>query len=307
VVDQRVAVVVNPTKQADLAGSRSRLDLAVTQLGFSPPQWHLTTPDDHGAVTARRLADEGFGLVLVWGGDGTVKSVARGLLHTPTAIGLLPAGTGNLLARNLDVPLHLAAAVRAAYLGRDRVIDTLAVSLGRGDVRTSLVMTGTGWDAAMMDVGHQLKRRLGWGAYAVEGVRRLREHPLRLRISVDGGEPQRMYGRSCIVANVGTLVAGLQLLPEAEPDDGLLDVLVLDPTNPLDYARTSWTVIRGQGTEADPARTWLRGREVIITTHASRERQIDGDPVEPGHGFAVRVRPRSLTVRVPVSESAQVR
>jgi undecaprenyl-diphosphatase len=235
----------------------------------------------------------------VWGGDGTVTSVAEGLLHSPTRLGLLPAGTGNLLARNLDVPLHLTSAVRTAYLGADRCIDTLAVSLGGGDVRTSLVMTGTGWDAAMMDAGQRLKRRLGWGAYAVEGARRLRDHPVRLRISIDGGEPQRLYGRSCLVANVGALVAGLQLIPEAAPDDGLLDVLVLDPTNPVDYARTSWTVIRGTGSHTDPARTGFRGHEVVVTTHAARQRQIDGDPVEPGHGFHVRVRPRSLQVRVP--------
>ena len=120
-----------------------------------------------------------------------------------------------------------------------------------------------------------------------------------MRISVDGGEPQRMYGRSCLVANVGSLVAGLQLIPEATPDDGLLDVLVLDPTNPVDYARTSWTVIRGAGSDADPARTWLRGREVMVSTHSAHERQVDGDPVGAGHGFHVRVRPQSLFVRVP--------
>lgn len=301
----RAAVVVNPTKFSDLAAAQSRLDLAVTQLGHPAPRWCQTSDDDRGDNTARRLADEGYDLVLVWGGDGTVTSVARALQSTPTRLGLLPAGTGNLLARNLGVPLHLPGAVRTAYLGDDRVIDTLAVSLGKGDVRTSLVMTGTGWDAAMMNVGHHWKRRFGWGAYAVEGVRRLREHPLRLRISVDGSEPERMYGRTCLVANVGTLIAGLQLLPDARPDDGLLDVLVIDPTNPLDYARTSWTVVRGRSTDADPARTWLQGREAIITTHANRARQIDGDLVEAGHGFQVRVRPRSLTVRVPMSRSGR--
>jgi len=289
--------VVNPTKVNPAA--RQQLDLAVTQLGFPAPEWFVTTLDDFGAGIARQLAANGCPLVLVWGGDGTVTSVAHGLHGSGSSLGLLPAGTGNLLARNLGVPLHLAGAVRTAYLGRDRAIDTMAVSLGGGDVRTSVVMTGTGWDAEMMDVPRTMKQRIGWGAYAVTGLRHFRQHPLRLRVSVDGGEPQRLYGRTCLVANVGTLVAGLQLVPEASPDDGLLDVLILDPTNPLQWARASYTVVRGVGTDTDPGRTLLRGREVIVSTHAPHARQIDGDLVTPGHGFAVRVRPRSLVVRVP--------
>lgn len=293
------AVIVNPTKFNDVNARRAQLELAVKQLGFDPPSWHLTSLEDFGAEHAKRLADEGCDLVLVWGGDGTVTAVAHGLNETGVPLGLLPAGTGNLLARNLDVPLSFPGAVRVAYLGRDRIIDTIAVTLARGDTRTSLVMTGMGWDAAMMNVDDSLKDRIGWVAYAVQGLRRLREHPLRLRISVDGQSVQRYYGHSCLVANVGTLVAGLNLLPEAQPDDGRLEVLVLDPQSPLQWARTSWTVARGKSTDHDPSRTVLRGREVTVTTSSVKDRQIDGDVVEPGHGFTARVRPRSLHVRVP--------
>lgn len=295
----RAAVVVNPTKLPDLAAARSRLDLAVQQLGFEPPTWIPTTLEEQGTTQARGLVHSDVDLVLVWGGDGTVNAVADGLVGSNVPLGLLPGGTGNLLARNLDIPLYLSGAVRTAYLGRDRAIDTLAVSLGHGVLRTSLVMAGTGWDAAMMDVNETLKARIGWAAYALEGAKQFREHPLRMRISVDGSPPTRYYGRTCLVANVGTLVAGLQLVPEAKVDDGLLDVLVLDPTRPTAWVRTSWTLARGKSPANAPGRTLLQGREVVVTTHSPRPRQIDGDLVEPGHGFRVKVRPRSLVVRVP--------
>ncbi|MFZ0322610.1 MAG: diacylglycerol kinase family protein [Actinomycetes bacterium] len=301
----RAAVIVNPTKFTDLDLAQSRLDVAVRQLGFEPPTWITTTADRPGTDQARDVLAEGVDLILVWGGDGTVNAVADAMISGGVPLGLLPGGTGNLLARNLGVPLYLSGAVRTAYLGLDHAIDTLAVSLGQGVVRTSLVMVGTGWDAAMMDVNETLKQRIGWAAYAFEGAKQFREHPLRMRISVDGSPPTRYYGRTCLVANVGTLVAGLQLVPEAKVDDGLLDVLVLDPTRPAAWARTTWTLARGKSPGNAASRTLLQGHEVVVSTHAARPRQIDGDLVEPGHGFRVKVRPRSLVVRVPQHPSGR--
>jgi diacylglycerol kinase family enzyme len=122
---------------------------------------------------------------------------------------------------------------------------------------------------------------------------------MRLRMSVDGGPVQQVYGRTVLIANVGTLVAGLDLLPEAEPDDGFLDVLVIDPSTPLDWMRTTAGIVRGRGSAGDPSRTLLRGRDVVVTTGHPRKRQVDGDLVSDGVGFRVRVLPQALTVRVP--------
>jgi diacylglycerol kinase family enzyme len=294
-----VALVLNPTKVGSLRRARRRIADIASDLGVDNPRWLPTTEDDPGPGQARQALDDGATMVLVWGGDGTVTAVASVLSGTGVPLGLLPGGTGNLLARNLGVPLHLAEAVSTAYRGRDRAIDLLDVYLGHGEHRISTVMCGTGWDAAMMAAPERLKKRLGWGAYAVEGARRMRQQPMRLRLSVDGGPPQRIYGRTVLVANVGTLVAGLRLLPESEPDDGLLEVLIVDPESPLDWLRTTADVVRGRGAERDPSRTLLRGRDVVVSTGHRRRRQIDGDLVGSGYGFHVRVLPGALKVRVP--------
>lgn len=294
-----VAVVVNPTKVGDPARARLRLDRLLAGIDEPPARWLPTTAEDPGPGQARQALDGGATLVLAWGGDGTVTAVASVLAHGAVPLGLLPGGTGNLLARNLGIPLDLTEAVTAAVRGRDRRIDLLDVYLGHGEHRVSTVMCGTGWDADMMAAPEQLKKRLGWGAYAVEGARRIRQQPMRLRLSVDGAPPQRLYGRTVLVANVGTLVAGLQLLPESQPDDGLLEVLVVDPASPVDWLRTTVDVVRGKGSAGDPSRTLLRGRDVVVSTGHRRHRQIDGDLVRSGYGFHVRLMPGALAVRVP--------
>ena len=162
-------------------------------------------------------------------------------------------------------------------------------------------MCGMGWDADMMGAPEGLKKTVGWGAYAVEGARHILKKPMRLRLSVDGGPEQHLHGRTVLIANVGMLVAGLNLIPEAQGDDGLLDILVIDPSSPVDWARTTTGILLGRGAADDPSRTHLRGREVIVSTGHARGRQIDGDTVGDGHGFRVAVLDKALTVRVPTS------
>lgn len=294
-----VAVVVNPRKVGDLRRARSLVDARVMALGDPAPAWFETTADDPGPGQARRAMRDGATTVLAWGGDGTVTGVAAALALTDVALGILPGGTGNLLARNLGIPLSLRDAVDTAVRGDRRRIDLLDVYLGKGQRRIGAVMCGTGWDADMMAVPEGLKRALGWGAYVIQGARRVRQQPMRLRMAVDGGPEQHVYGRTVVIANVGTLVAGLELLPEAVPDDGILEVLVIDPSSPLDWVRTTAGILRGKGSDGDPSRTLLRGRQVVVTTGHARSRQVDGDLVGDGFGFSVKVLPRALAVRVP--------
>lgn len=294
-----VAVIAHPGKVGDLSLAHSLVDRVAKSVGQPAPAWFETSPDDPGPGQARRAIEQGATTVLAWGGDGTVMGVASCLVNSDVSLGIVPGGTGNLLARNLGIPLDARGAVEVALTGRDRRIDLLDVYLGRGQRALSAVMCGMGWDADMMAAPEGLKRRVGWGAYVLQGAKHLRKPPMRLRLSVDGGPEQHLYGRTVLVANVGMLVAGLDLIPEAEADDGLLDVLVIDPTTPRDWARTTAGILGGKSAESDPSRTHLRGHEVIVSTGHSRGRQIDGDTVDDGYGFSVSLLGRVLSVRVP--------
>jgi undecaprenyl-diphosphatase len=122
---------------------------------------------------------------------------------------------------------------------------------------------------------------------------------MNLRISVDGTEPVVMTGRTVLVANVGSLVAGFDLIPEAVPDDGFLDVLVIDPKTPTDWVRTKASIAFSRGSANDRSQTLMRGREVLVQTGHVRKRQIDGDLVSNGANLRVTVNPGALSVRVP--------
>ena len=226
-------MIVHPGKVGDRRDAQTRLAGHAEAAGHSMPTWVETSADDPGPGQARAAANAGADLVMVWGGDGTMIGVAEALVGTGVPLGILPGGTANLLARNIGIPLGLGGAVATAFRGRSRAIDLLDVDLGNGERRVSAVMSGAGWDAEMMAAPDASKRRLGWGAYAIEGARGMvRTKPMQLRISVDDGPEQRLAGRTVLIANVGMLVAGLMLVPGASPDDGLLDVLVIDPTSP---------------------------------------------------------------------------
>jgi hypothetical protein len=166
----RVAVVANPTKSGDPYWSRRLLGV-LERAGLPDARWLPKTAEDPGPGQARRALADGVELVVVAGGDGTVRSVGTVLAGTGVPMALLPSGTGNLLARNLRIPLEVEAAARVATSGR-----TVGLDVGRAeDGECFLVMAGTGFDAAMLrDTSDRAKVWISWAAYVVAGLRHLR-------------------------------------------------------------------------------------------------------------------------------------
>ncbi len=288
-------LIANPTKVADLAALLERVADRSAELGLPVPRLVTTTVEDPGVGQARDAAAQGAGLVLVAGGDGTVRAAAEGLAHSGARLGILPQGTGNLLARNLDIPQDEDDALDVALTGADRTID-----LGRLDDGTAFaVMAGAGFDALMMrEAPEGLKSAVGWGAYVVGGLRGLRHRRLHLTLRLDDAPPRQALVRTVLVGNVGTLTAGLQLLPDASPDDGLLDVALVAPRSLKD-----WIVLVAGGVvgrhRPDTRLELLRARRVEVRTRRAEARQVDGDLIDDGRGFIAEVDPGALVVRVP--------
>jgi diacylglycerol kinase (ATP) len=302
--DVRVTAVVNPTKLDPASGgigeARSRLRMLLARHGATLV-WTETTRDDPGTGQAREALRAGTDLVLAWGGDGTVTAVATAMAAQDSAgrvpMAILPGGTGNLLARNLGLPLRMEDAVAVAATGTDRAIDVLDVGLG-GRVVLGTVIAGIGADAELVDASEGLKRRLGPMAYVANATRAARSPRMRVGVSVDGSKPRWSRARSVLVANVGGLVGGLNVAPEARPDDGWLDVVLLSLSSPRDWAVAAASLVR-RTAAADRGRTHLRGRRVTVVTRGEHPRQVDGDQVGPGTRLEARVRPGALLVRVP--------
>ena len=258
----------------------------------------VTEKAEDGVTAASSAALDGIDLVVAVGGDGTVRGCAEGLARTGVPLAIVPHGTANLLARTLRVPGHPKAALGVALAvtpgtgGVDRTID-LAVA----DEVPFTAMAGMGLDAAVV-AGTRLKHQFGWLAYAVSGAAHLALPPARFSSRLDSGAPVERTARSVVVGNSGLLPGGFSLLPDARPDDGLLDVGVLAPHGPLGWPRLATRVLARSHHE-DRMLERFQARKVEISATTPLPREVDGELVAASHSLTVTVVPSALTVRMP--------
>ncbi|WP_078857764.1 diacylglycerol kinase family protein [Streptomyces sp. NRRL F-4474] len=289
--------------------------------GFTTQRWTSTTVDRPCGSLAEECAAGGVGLVVVCGGDGTVRVCADVVAGTGIPLALVPCGTGNLLARNLGLPSDPATALDEALAGGDFSIDVGRV---RGDglpPTRFTVMAGAGFDAAMVrDASEVLKAHLGWAAYALSAVRHLRDPRMRLSVRLDGGRRIRRRARMVVVGNVGALQAGLELLPRARPDSGRLEVVLFDPRGAVGWlaaaAHLASRVVRRPG--AAPAAggpggavsvaagslEYFGATRIEVRFARAQDREVDGDTVGRGARLTVETEPGALRIRLPHAPGA---
>lgn len=292
------AVVANPIRVEP--GVRARITAVCTNLGWAEPLWLETTIDDPGTGQARAAVEQGADVVLACGGDGTVRSVAQALAGTGVALGLVPMGTGNLLAKTVGVPSDAAAATRVALSGDDRTIDVGRIRVDDDEEeRVFLVMAGTGLDAVVMEkTGEAMKARVGRLAYFISGFRSMFGPQTRLTIRVDDGPVLRRRSRTVVVGNIGTLLGGLVLMPAATFDDGRLDIVNIAPKGFAGWVAVLLRVMTRKRRGHQRVEHW-QAASVVITTEAPQAAQIDGDPIGDVSELHLCVDPGVLVVRVP--------
>ena len=295
---RRCAIVVNPIKIPDWAAFRRHVEVDCRENGWRP-MFLETTPDDPGRGMTRAALQAGVDLVMVAGGDGTVRVVCSELAGTGVPLGLLPSGTGNLLARNLGVPLDESEALRVVLQGRRDAIDLIEVLIDDADEPEHIaVMAGIGLDARIMSATDDgLKKVIGPAAYvmAVGDAANLPSFDVTIRL--DDDEPLRRHAGLVMVGNVGSLQGNVQLLPDAQFDDGLLDLFVASPASVADWLRITTSVFLPvpEASEIDRG----QGRTVMIETAEPVEYQLDGDAAGECRRMSATVVPQTLIVMVP--------
>lgn len=313
------AVIYNPVK-VDIDVLREAVNTEAAAAGWAESIWFETSVDDIGqGVTAEALA-RGVDLVIVAGGDGTVRAVVEAMRGHSVPVGLLPSGTGNLLARNLKMTLNdMPESVRTAFVGQDRAIDLGMIRIERDDKSRDehafVVMAGLGLDAKMItNTDEDLKKKAGWVAYVKALVASLRDpEELHLRFRLDDDVAKRATVHTLILGNCGSLPANILLMPEAALDDGMFDVMMTRPGGAAGWIRVwvkiAWTngIVRRTKAGRALAGEYKNDGDLRYDTGAkftarfSRPQQIelDGDEFGKAIAFKAWIEPGQLRVRVP--------
>jgi len=314
-VDKRAAIVYNPTKFDDLSLLRRRVESEVLAAGWQPTLWLETAPDDVGHEQTRRALAAGVDLVLAAGGDGTVRAVSSELAGSGVPMALLPTGTGNLLARNLQVPLDTDAALRLALSGPTRAIDVVRCTWDGGTERF-VVMAGLGLDARIMaDTSEDLKKVIRSGAYVVAAVQNAVPDPFTVRVELDGdddsgagaGAPAASAASAehrvvmALLGNVGTITGGMTIFPQAAPDDGRVDLLLTGPNRITDWAKVGAGLLIGQDVDGV---SHQQARRLTLTTPEPVPFEVDGDPVGRTRKLVAEAEPAALRVVVPPASTS---
>lgn len=321
IADRYAAVVYNPIK-TPLKKLRKNVNAAASRAGWAETLWFSTSETDAGQNATRRALRQGASVVLAAGGDGTVRAVAEALRDSEVPLAIVPLGTGNLLARNMQLPLgSLEESARIAFGGVDRAIDVGVASVTGLDGATSdyvfLVMAGLGLDAQMLAATRSdLKKQVGWLAYVDAGVRVIpKSEPFRIRYSLAARAERHAHVSTILVANCGLLPGNIQFLPDAEIDDGILDIAVLQPKGVLGWLkiwrRVTWEngvlrrssvgrrIIRLNEDMNERTMTTLRAGDIRIALEMPQAFELDGDEFGVVRSVFLRADPQSLIVKVP--------
>lgn len=291
----KVAVVAHAGKS--FGGGLTELRRELERQGATDPTWIEVPKSRFAPKQVKRALEDGAELLFVWGGDGMVQRAVDAMAGSKTPLAILPAGTANLLATNLGIPQDIERAVAVGFRGERRLLD-----VGRFNGERFAVMAGAGFDAAMIEQADgKLKDRLGRVAYVWTGSQNLRAKPFKAKIDVDG-VPWYAGDASCILfGNVGHLFGGIEVFRDGRPDDGRLEVGVVNAEGITDWMRTIARTAAGHP-ERSPLVQTTSAEKIKVRLNRKVLYEVDGGDREKVKSFTVKVQPAAITICVPRAE-----
>lgn len=278
----------------DAARARAELASAIVDRHGDPAEVFVTERTGHARELTRAALSRGVRLVMAWGGDGTINEVASGLVFGEVPLGIVPAGSGNGLARQLGISSQPAEAIRRAISAEPRAID-----VGQLEDRMFVNLAGIGFDAHVASQFNEHGGRRGLSVYARLSARALMTYaPANYTITADGSGPTTCVRAVLVtIANSPEFGNGAIIAPDARVDDGLLDLVVLEERSRLRTITHLPKLFQGTVNRV-PGCTIRKIARATIESDRPMVFHVDGEPVSGGISLKVRVHPGALNVAV---------
>jgi diacylglycerol kinase (ATP) len=291
-----VGVLVHAGKT--LGNGLEELRMALADAGCADPLWSEVPKSKKAPKQVRRMLDAGVERILVWGGDGTVRRCIDTIVteDAKVEVAILPAGTANLLGTALGIPQDLHRAVDIAVHGMPQSID-----IGVVNGKAFAVMAGTGFDALMIrDADDGAKDRFGRLSYLRAGARHLGGSGAEAKVRVDG-QPWFEGRAACVlVGNVGRILGGIDVFPDARFDDGVLDIGVVTARRRLDWLRVGMRAVVGR-IDASPLVQITQATTANVQLDRTMPWELDGGAQSRAKAFDISVLPARIPIMVAPS------
>jgi YegS/Rv2252/BmrU family lipid kinase len=289
-----VAVIAHSGKT--LEGGLGELKEELVIAGVADQLWIEVPKSKMAPKRVSEALAAGAELIFVWGGDGMVQRCIDTVVGSEATIAIVPAGTANLFASNLGIPRDIRGAVALGVNGPRRKLD-----VGRINGEHFAVMAGAGLDALMIrDADGALKNRLGRAAYVFTGAKNIRASRFKTRVRIDGEKWFDDEASCVLVANVGKIMGDIAAFPDAQPDDGQLEIGVVTAKGLWQWSRALVRTVAGSA-QASPFVETARGRKFDVRFSRSIPYELDGGDRKKTKRLRIKVRPSAVTVCVPAA------
>lgn len=290
---KRVAVIAHAGKST--GGGLEELREVLKQAGVTDPIWSEVPKSRYAPERVRKALKKGAETIFVWGGDGMVQRCVDAMAGSDARLAIIPAGTANLFASNLDIPDDIAGAVQVGLNGTERSLD-----VGKMNGERFAVMAGAGLDARMIrDADAGPKDRFGRLAYIWAASKNLRVEPFKARVEVNGDLWYKGDASCLLIGNVGALFGGVEAFESARPDDGELEVGITHAESLGQWARTIARTAVGSAGQS-PFVQVTKAKRIDVEFNRKVLYELDGGERDKVKRLKVKVEPEAIILRVPV-------
>lgn len=295
---KKAVFIINPASgQGDPNRRISEIKTIAKSYGWTGKTL-LTTKKKNAEVLARNAIADGAKHIVICGGDGTIMEALQAVINTQVVLGIVPLGTGNLLAQNLGLIYPLDEAINIALLGKIQKID-----VGKANDKFFAIIAGIGFDADLMkETKRELKRKYGFFAYLFSSIKAFNKKSGWYEVSVDGKPSKKFKAKSIMIANMGKLQAGFEAVPNAHYRNGILQIAIIQASTLRSFLNLVANALLGT-LQRSPHYTLLTGKSVRVSPlRGAKPYQLDGNHFPPIATLEVEIFPKSVSILVTPDE-----